>query len=1721
MTLGLILGQGAPLSALDAAPRESRPAKRDEKARPAAPGMPGAKSNRTVPAVVAAPALPQFSSPPRDAEFARARIFDEPLIPAGGPADAREDSELAGLIVDAIRSGSPEGAASFEPFLGSHPDSRWSGSLLLGMGIVYRQTGYFSRALESWERSWSLLKDKTDPRLRLLADRAVGELAELSARLGRADRLERLFAEIEGRDVRGPASQKVLAARQGHTVMQNEPERAFLCGPFGLDRILASVRAGYVRDPKIAAAKSTRQGTSMLQMLQLADSVGLKMQIARRSPGAAVLVPALVHWKAGHFAALTKESADRLLIQDPTFGLDLWISRAVLDDEGSGYFLVPSGELPPGWQTVTSAEGGVVWGKGTVGVLGEEFIGTGQVNGGGSGGKRECAGMAGYTVNLLAVSLYISDTPVGYAPAIGPAMQFTVFYNQREVFQPQIPLYSNLGPKWTFDWFSYAQDDPSNVAADVRVYLRGGGMETYTGMGSGTSTVHYRSRAVLVRTSSTSYERRLADGSIEVFGQSDGSPSSPRRIYMTEYADPQGHRIRFNYSYEPTSGGFRLASAVDALQPGGQVTTFSYENADPLKITKVTDPFGRFAAFSYDASGRLQAITDVMGIKSEFAYGDSDYVFALATPYGTTGFTTGNNGGFPWLEVTDPLGGKERFESWGGTSPVPFSEPVIPSGMAINNQYLDARNTFFWDKRAMGTMGALDYSKANIYHWLHSAANTNVGVGILESVKLPLEQRVWYNYPGQTHPALEGSAATPSAIGRVLDDGSSQITRYEYNTRGMKTREIDPVGRETVYVYGTNNVPDPDPATGTGIDLLQVKVKNNASPGGWDLTAGYTYNAQHQPLTVADAAGQITTYTYDAQGRVETVTTPPRAGITEERTTTYTYDPATGNVATVTAPGSVDTSYTYDASGRLRTTTDNDGYILTYDYDALDRQTRVTYPDGTYEETVYERMDPVRRRDRLGRWTHTFYDALRRVSSTRDPEGRVVTQQWCSCGSLDKLIDANGNATTWERDLQNRVMREVRANGSVKEFTYETTTSRLKKVKDAKLQEIHYTYGLDDKLLQTSYVNPEHPTPNVTFSYTDPATSAPDAHGRLRQMVDGTGTTVYAFHPITGTPSLGAGQLASVDGPLADDTISYGYDELGRVVSRALNSVTSTWSYDQQGRLQSQGDPIGTFAYGYVSNSGRVQTVTYPNGQTTSYAYYPVLQDLRLQEIHHKKPNATTLNKFNYTYDAVGNIQTWTQQTDTSPANAYDFGYDRADQLRLATYRTTDPTPAILKRYRYAYDPAGNRTAEQIDDVVTGASHDNMNRLVSQQPGGALLFGGTVSEPATVTVGGRPATVSPTNQFSGTVPVPSGTSQVAVQATDPSGNVRTNTYQVSQAGSSKSFTYDPNGNLTGDGTKTYEWDAENRLTRVCTGACQPGTDPPNMLARFTYDGNGRRASKTAGGVTTTYVYDGAQFLEERPSAGSSKRFVYGLGIDRPLAQIVGGTTTYHVADHLGSVVRTTDSLGAATLTRQYDPWGNPIQGSTANGYAYTGREWDSDTSLYFYRARYYDPKIGRFLSEDKAGFRAGSNFLTYVTNNPLRFADPSGNVRFEKFPSKDEEQKALDAIDRIKEKLSEDCPCAGKKTDKILRKLNDPSLTIVYHVGALWCGYTGAGGVLGFNKKINIDADAFAGLCCYEGPAKNSLPGTILHEVIHLQFGREKTAYAIEEKCFGCKEPPK
>jgi RHS repeat-associated protein len=667
------------------------------------------------------------------------------------------------------------------------------------------------------------------------------------------------------------------------------------------------------------------------------------------------------------------------------------------------------------------------------------------------------------------------------------------------------------------------------------------------------------------------------------------------------------------------------------------------------------------------------------------------------------------------------------------------------------------------------------------------------------------------------------------------------------------------------------------------------------------------------------------------------------------------------------------TTYTYDAYGRVRTVTDPDGYAITTDYDVFDRPTRRTYPDGTYDTTTYDRLDVSTRRDRAGRITRYSYDALRRLIATRDPAGRVVTQQWSVTGDPDALVDANGNRTAWERDVQGRVVREVRADGiTATLYSYGARTGRLLTVTDPKDQVTTYAYAADNQRLSMTFTNAQIATPSVSFTYDA-------AYSRLASVIDGAGVTTYAYH----APGLpGGGRVASVDGPLATDTITYTYDALGRIESRGINGTANlvTWGFDTLGRVELETNLLGTFTYAYDGLTSRLASVIHPNGQTSSYSYFDNLGDRRLQTIHHKYPSGATLAKFDYTYDTVGNIVTWRQQGD-SDAVLWTYGYDRANQLTSAI-KAAEPTQGVLTRYAYAYDPAGNRTVEQIDDQMNGASYDNLNRLVTQQPAGKLLVAGTVSEPATVTVQGLAAPVTAANVFTAKADVAVGTNVLAVTASDASGNTATAQFEIDSLGAGRSFSYDANGNMTSDGVRIFDWDARNQLVAVTVAA---------QRSEFAYDGLQRRVRETVSdnGVVrsdTRVLWCEREICEERALDGTTvvtRSFKHG--------QQTPAGLRFLATDHLGSVIAISDTSMSLLARYAYDPWGRrTTTGINVTSETFTGHRWHPDSSLLLTLYRGYDPELGMWISEDPIGLVEGPNFYRYVAGNPIRFQDPLG-----------------------------------------------------------------------------------------------------------------------------------
>lgn len=589
------------------------------------------------------PASLHFSTHPDEVEIFRARVFDEPLIPTGGHPPPAETAALAEALSGYAARAGPDDFSGLTAFLAAYPNSAWTPSLLLHLGAEYYNTGHYSKALEAWEQAWQQFRGVTNGPAKAQADRALGELARMYSKLGRMDELRELLDTTSDRTLTGPGTQLIHAAQQALWMMRNRPELSFRCGPLALKSILAQSNASRALNSLIFNSRSTTNGFSLLQVGQLSRQLGLNYQMAFRSPGAELIVPAVVHWRAGHYAALLQNDGDQFLVQDFTFRRSLRMSASALDEEASGYFLVPPGQLPSGWRIVSEPEAQGIWGKGTVSAQTTTATTPYDTQTGGDNGG-QCTPMTSYTMDTMLVSLNLHDAPMGYKPPVGPAVRFKAVYNGLEADQPATFYYSNLGPKWTCNWISYITDNPQSPGSGVSFYVDGGGTLSFSGYNSSTKSYasELMSHTVLILTSSSSYELQYSDGSKKEFTQSDGSTGTSRRVFLTQIIDPAGNSLQLGYDSE-----LRITNVIDAI---GQSTTFLYTN--PVysnAITAVIDPFGRAANLQYNAAGMLTQITDVLGLTSQYTYGPNDFISALNTSYGNTIFQTGVTNGSTWL----------------------------------------------------------------------------------------------------------------------------------------------------------------------------------------------------------------------------------------------------------------------------------------------------------------------------------------------------------------------------------------------------------------------------------------------------------------------------------------------------------------------------------------------------------------------------------------------------------------------------------------------------------------------------------------------------------------------------------------------------------------------------------------------------------------------------------------------------------------------------------------------------------------------------------------------------------------------------------------------------------------------------------------------------------------------------------------------------------------
>lgn len=776
----------------------------------------------------------------------------------------------------------------------------------------------------------------------------------------------------------------------------------------------------------------------------------------------------------------------------------------------------------------------------------------------------------------------------------------------------------------------------------------------------------------------------------------------------------------------------------------------------------------------------------------------------------------------------------------------------------------------------------------------------------------------------------------------VVDPLVNAFTEY-FNDQGRTVLDIDQLGNETKTEFdGLQRVLLTTLPEGNSVENEYdanhntTKVTLNPKPGSplAPIVRQFTYHPTwNRVATATDPLGRVTTNTFDASnGNLLTVEQPQVNAQTP--TTTFTYD-ARGLVATITDPTGKVTRNTYDpvTSDLLSVIEDDVNLKLTtqFQYDAVGNATHTTDPRGNTTVTDYDnerRPVLVTAPAPFNFQTKMTYDKDGRVTKVERQTGdvavpwQVAETTYTAFGEPDVVTEPGGHQTAFDHDLLDRVRQVTDAEGRIVRTTYDAVGRILEQREVPDL------------------LAPLTDRPFISYTYTN--------NGQLETLKDGNdNTTTFTydgFDRMTRTTfpdtsyeelTLDAAGNVLTRRTRGGDMFAYTYDALNRLdVEDVPYSATDIdYSYDLAGRLTSVADETGSIAHGYDS-AKRLETVTRPDMKTVSYQYDAAGNRTRL----------TWPDSFYITndYDELNRI-THIRENGGLPLATYE--YDDLSRPSLVTFNNGNGASVT-----YVWQPDDN-DLDAVSHTFGGGASVAFDYLYNQ-----------VNQRASLTVSDDQYLWRPTSARNDAY-------------------VPNNLNQYSSI-SGVALAYDGNGNLTGDGTNSYTFDAKNRLIAAST---------TSGSANYDYDAFDRRVAKIVGAITTKFLLDGIMEIAEYDGADTLlRRYVYGPGITAPIAEIdSSGAKKFLHGDAIGSIVAVTDDLGAVAHRYGYGPFGE-ITNLTGAAFRYTGQRLDPETGLYYYRARYYNAAIGRFLSPDPIGYDDGPNLYAYVRNDPLNFIDPLG-----------------------------------------------------------------------------------------------------------------------------------
>jgi RHS repeat-associated protein len=1036
---------------------------------------------------------------------------------------------------------------------------------------------------------------------------------------------------------------------------------------------------------------------------------------------------------------------------------------------------------------------------------------------------------------------------------------------------------------------------------------------------------------------------------------------APNWQLQTSTVSPLG-RVSFSHYANPASG---QPDYTEQLVGGTSVfTSTSYD--DYGRLTMKVSPRGN-AALSVGPDGNLNGVADTTYATTWTYYALSD----SAAPPAFCGGSGANQAGL--LKQTTPPATTATTTVYDAAGRAIANTDT--TGTTCTTYSSEGRKTQSRD--ANGHTTTYTYDPTGSVRTVTAADNSVTTTAYDESGAVKTKTDANNHTTTYAHDAEGNTTSVTDPLGHA--------TTTAYDTLGRKTSTTDPLNHTTSYGYDnegrlTTTTTPRSMTTTTAYDKLG---RRTSVTDPLNHSTSYGYDADGEQTSVTDPLNHTTSSTYDALGRLVSKTDA------NNHTTSYAYD-LNGNQVTITAPDNGITAIGYDAAGRKTSVTDPLSHTTFSSYDATGRLVSTTLPTG---ETTQIGYDPVGNKisetDAAGKTTTYSYDAVNRLISQRSPLGEISQIGYDPAGNKTSTTDPLNHTTTYAYDSANRLTLTTDALNHATTQTYDDA-DRLISTTDANNHTTSYGYDADGN--RTSVTGPDGS--NTTLTYDDAGnlltrsddnnhttSYAYDAASRMTSKTDPLNRIwTYTYDPVgnktkvvdangdaTSDPTDGTttytydanDRLSSIDYSDSTPDVSFTYDLAGRKTAMSDGAGTQSYAYDNSDRLTGVTRGATGFSYSYDS-AGRLASRTYPDGTTTSYGYD---DDSRLSTV------TAGMNTTGYTYDAAGRLTATAYPNGWTEQRSYDNA-DRLNDIRSVNGQNT------LALATYTRDNVGNPTQIVRDGVTETYAYDNADRIT------AACYGGQIATCAS----GSKITYAYDKVGNRTSQTKFGTT------TSHSYDAADELSSTTSGGNTTNYSYDNDGQQTGQGTKTFAYNLAGQLTQAA--------DASTTLASFTYDGNGNRLSKTANAVTTSYAWDEnndlPQLALEQEGGSTLRSYQYGSDL---ISMSAGGSAYYFHHDALGTTSAITKQTGATEWTYTYDPYGdtrtttkvdpnapdNPIQ--------YTGQLLDSETGLYDLRARSYDPGDGRFLSTDPLSQDAGDPALSlyiYADGQPLLLADPSG-----------------------------------------------------------------------------------------------------------------------------------